>query len=104
MSEESQVSKVTLCVKILKWWSLSQSLTKVRYRAARAAKKQKNLFYTCQENNAEADNEDATEMEMLQIRGGTPRASTVIQFHKEANDLLEARHGVESDDQIDFSV
>ena len=38
MSEESQVSKVTLCVKILKWQSLSQSLTKVRYRAARAAK------------------------------------------------------------------
>ena len=39
MSEESQVSKVTLCVKILKWQSLSESLTKVRYRAAGAAKK-----------------------------------------------------------------
>ena len=37
MSEGSQVSKVTLCVKILKW----QRLTEVRYRAARAAK---NLF------------------------------------------------------------
>ena len=43
MSEGSQVSKVTLCVKILKWrsltHSLTHSLTKVRYRAARAAKK-----------------------------------------------------------------
>ena len=35
MSEGSQVSKVTLCVKILKW----RSGTKGRYRAARAAKK-----------------------------------------------------------------
>ena len=43
MSEGSQISKVTLCVKIQKWhWvsqSVSDSLTKVRYRAARAAKK-----------------------------------------------------------------
>ena len=42
MSEGSQVSKVTLCVKILKWHppnqSVSQSLTKVMYRAAREAK------------------------------------------------------------------
>ena len=42
MSEGSQVSKVTLCVKIQKWYSashsLTNSLTKVRYRAARAAK------------------------------------------------------------------
>ena len=44
MSEGSQVSKVALCVKILKWHSLThqslthQSLTEVRYRAARAAK------------------------------------------------------------------
>ena len=28
----------TLCVKILKWQSVTDSLTKVRYRAARAAK------------------------------------------------------------------
>ena len=34
MSEGSQVSKVTLCVEILKW----HPVTKVRYRAARAAK------------------------------------------------------------------
>ena len=34
----SQVSRVTLCFKILKWHSISHSLTKVRYRAARAAK------------------------------------------------------------------
>ena len=38
MSEGPQVSKVTLCVKILKWHPVSESLTKVRYRAARAAK------------------------------------------------------------------
>ena len=42
MSEGSEVSKVTLCVKILKWQSLTHSVThsvtKVRYRAARAAK------------------------------------------------------------------
>ena len=47
MSEGSEVSKVTLCVKILKWQSVSQSvsesLTKVRYRAARAAKNSKML-------------------------------------------------------------
>ena len=30
----------TLCVKILKWRSVTDSLTKVRYRAARAAKKE----------------------------------------------------------------
>ena len=34
MSEGYQVSKVTLCVKILKWHSISKG----RYRAARAAK------------------------------------------------------------------
>ena len=33
----------TLCVKILKWRSVTDSLTKVRYRAARAAKK---LFWS----------------------------------------------------------
>ena len=38
MSERSQVSKVTLCVKIQKWQWLTQWVTKVRYRAARAAK------------------------------------------------------------------
>ena len=42
MSEGSEVSKVTLCVKFLKWHpltdSVGHSLTKVRYRAARAAK------------------------------------------------------------------
>ena len=38
MSEGSQVSKVTICVKILKWHPVIDSLTKVRYRAARAAK------------------------------------------------------------------
>ena len=38
MSEGCQVSKVTLCVKVLKWRLPSQSVTKVRYRAARAAK------------------------------------------------------------------
>ena len=39
MSEGSQVSKVTLCVEILKWQSaLTTTKTKVRYRAARAAK------------------------------------------------------------------
>ena len=38
MSEGAQVSKVTLCVKILKWHPLTHSLTMVRYRAARAAK------------------------------------------------------------------
>ena len=36
MSEGSQVSKVTLCVKIQKWQSVTH---KGRYRAARAAKK-----------------------------------------------------------------
>ena len=45
MSEGSQVWKVTLCVEILKWRSLTHSkthwLTKVSYRAARAAKKTK---------------------------------------------------------------
>ena len=39
MSEGSQVSKVTLCVKILKWRSVTDPVTKVKYRAARAAKK-----------------------------------------------------------------
>ena len=39
MSEGSQVPKVTLCVQIIKWQSLTHWLTKVRYRAARAAKK-----------------------------------------------------------------
>ena len=38
MSEGSQVSKVTLCVEILKWQSPTTTKTKVRYRAARAAK------------------------------------------------------------------
>ena len=52
ISEGSQVSKVTLCVKILKWQWPTQSLTKVRYRAARAAKdRQQNSidwkFKTC---------------------------------------------------------
>ena len=37
MSEGSQVSRVTLYVQILKWRWLTDSLTKVRYRAARAA-------------------------------------------------------------------
>ena len=39
MSEGSQVSKVTLCVKNFKWRSVTDWLTEVRYRAARAAKK-----------------------------------------------------------------
>ena len=39
MSEGSDVSKVTLCVETLKWQSVTESVTKVRYRAARAAKK-----------------------------------------------------------------
>ena len=39
MSEGSQVSKVSLCVKILKWHPPTDPVTKVRYRAARAAKK-----------------------------------------------------------------
>ena len=38
MYQGSQVSKVNLCVKILKWHWLTESLTNVRYRAARAAK------------------------------------------------------------------
>ena len=38
MSEGSQVSEVTLCVEILKWHPLTHWVTKVRYRAARAAK------------------------------------------------------------------
>ena len=38
MSEGSQVSKVTLCVEILKWQSLTPPLTKGRYRAVRTAK------------------------------------------------------------------
>ena len=38
MSEGLEVSKVTICVKILKWHPVIDSLTKVRYRAARAAK------------------------------------------------------------------
>ena len=38
MSEGSQVSEVTLCVEILKWQSPTPTKTKVRYRAARAAK------------------------------------------------------------------
>ena len=39
MSEGSEVSTVTLCVEILKWQWPTHSVTKVRYRAARAAKK-----------------------------------------------------------------
>ena len=42
MPEGFQVSKVTLCVKIIKW----QSLTQGRYRAARAAKKTAVTDYT----------------------------------------------------------
>ena len=38
MSEGSEVSKVSLCVNILKWQSVTDSVTKVRYRAAWAAK------------------------------------------------------------------
>ena len=38
MSEGLEVSKVTICVKILKWHPVIDSLTKVRCRAARAAK------------------------------------------------------------------
>lgn len=38
MSEGPQVLKVTIFVQILKWRSLSESVTKVRYRAARASK------------------------------------------------------------------
>ena len=38
MSERSQVSKVTLCVEILKWRSLTDLVTKGRFRAARVAK------------------------------------------------------------------
>ena len=38
MSEGLEVSKVTICVKILKWHPVTDSLTKVRYRAASAAK------------------------------------------------------------------
>ena len=38
MSEESQVSKVTICVQILKWQSVSQRVTKGKYGAATAAK------------------------------------------------------------------
>ena len=38
MSEGYQVSKVTHCVKILKWHWLTHSVSKGRYRAARAAK------------------------------------------------------------------
>ena len=42
MSEGSQVSKVTLCFKILKWQSVTESLTDhsrvPTYRVARAAK------------------------------------------------------------------
>ena len=45
MSEGSQLSMVTLCVKIQKWQSVTQSLTKVSYRAARAAKKLLLLHY-----------------------------------------------------------
>ena len=48
MSEGSQVSKVTLCVKIEKvavTQSLSHSVTKVRFRAARAAKNQEFFFF-----------------------------------------------------------
>ena len=44
MSEGFQVSKVTHSVEILKWHWITDSLTKVRYRAARAADKTK--FYT----------------------------------------------------------
>ena len=38
MSGASQVSKITIHVKIRKWHSVSHSVTKGRYRAARAAK------------------------------------------------------------------
>ena len=38
MSEGSQISKFAIFVKILNWQSLSDSLTRVKYRAARAAK------------------------------------------------------------------
>ena len=38
MSEGFQLSRATLCVKIQKWQWVSDSVTKVRYRAARAAK------------------------------------------------------------------
>ena len=50
MSEGSEVSKVTICVKILKWHpvtqSLTQSVTKARYRADRADKKRS--FEACE--------------------------------------------------------
>ena len=50
MSEGSEVSNVTLCVKILKWQWVSQWvsewLTKVRYRAARAAKTRQGTYLT----------------------------------------------------------
>ena len=39
MSEGFQVSKVTICAKILKWQLVSHLISKGRYRAARAAKK-----------------------------------------------------------------
>ena len=50
ISEGSEVLKVALCVKIQKWHRVSQSLTKVRYRAARAAKKRKLGEEYCEES------------------------------------------------------
>ena len=47
MSEGSQVSKVTLCVKIQKWQWVSEWVTKARYRAARAAKNNILVLKTC---------------------------------------------------------
>ena len=49
MSEGSQVLKVTLCVQILKWQSVSDH--KGRYRAARAAKKQRDCATACASRN-----------------------------------------------------
>ena len=44
MCEGSEVSKITIYVKILKWQSLTHSVTKGRYRAARIAKNTYSAF------------------------------------------------------------
>ena len=48
MYEGSQVSKVTFCVKIQKWHSVSE-VTKARYRAARSAKNNRLKEYVNEE-------------------------------------------------------
>ena len=56
MSEGFQVSKVTICAKILKWQPVSDLISKCRYRAAMAAKK--GVWFLYLETPPRLDGED----------------------------------------------